>query len=670
MHPRRGIVRRTTLSLALVAGACAESAAPGPGSTGVLLQPERASASAGHPFTLQVTDSSGVPLPDERIEWSTSDTTVAIVSAGGRVTPLGEGAATITATVSAPGGDASSSSAITVLPPSAAALVIAPSEAGARADTRIRLAAVAHGDTASPLSPRDVAWISNDAAVATVSGDGIVTAVAAGTATITATSAGERATAAITVIGAAAEPPPSGASGAAWYVSPAGSSGGDGSRGRPWSLDFALGGADGAIRPGDTVWLEGGTYEGAFTSTLAGASARPIVVRQLPGERATIDGHLVIQGRYTWFRDLEVTTSEAAPDNVMGVDIRAPGVKAIDMIVHDNGGNGFGVWSDAPDAEVYGSLVYDNGRQRATPGYAHGIYAQNDRGSKLFRDNVVFHQFGYGFHIYGEDGAVRSMTFDGNVSFQNGVGTTGGDEAQPDYLFGGLMPVRDLAITSNMTWHAEYGGGSVWVGYAACECTGTRVALRNNYFVGGAPVLRLERLGGLRVTGNTLVGSGLPASLIEETGGASDLSWGGNTYYGNSAAPEFQWDGAAYDFAGWRAATSVGAGDRHAGDRPPGAEVFVRPNRYERGRANVIIYNWARAGAVPVDLSKVLDRGERYEIRNVQDWFGAPVASGTYDGGMVPFPMAGVTPAEPRGGWVRAPIVTGPDFNVFVVLRK
>ncbi|HEU4563793.1 MAG TPA: hypothetical protein VFS05_04050, partial [Gemmatimonadaceae bacterium] len=75
-----------------------------------------------------------------------------------------------------------------------------------------------------------------------------------------------------------------------WYVAPTGASSNDGTSAHPWSLASALSNASGKIQPGDTVWLRGGTYAGAFTSTLAGTSTRPIIVRQYPGERATLDG--------------------------------------------------------------------------------------------------------------------------------------------------------------------------------------------------------------------------------------------------------------------------------------------------------------------------------------------------------------------------------------------
>jgi hypothetical protein len=57
----------------------------------------------------------------------------------------------------------------------------------------------------------------------------------------------------------------------------------------------------------------------------------------------------------------------------------------------------------------------------------------------------------------------------------------------------------------------------------------------------------------------------------------------------------------------------------------------------------------------------------RYEVRNVQNWFGTPVMSGTYAGGTITIPMGGVAPPAAVGGSPHAPPRTGPDFDVFIV---
>ena len=95
--------------------------------------------------------------------------------------------------------------------------------------------------------------------------------------------------------------------------------------------------------------------------------------------------------------------------------------------------------------------------------------------------------------------------------------------------------------------------------------------------------------------------------------------------------------------------------------------MFVRRNAYEPGHANIVVYNWAQAASAVVDISNVLTPGDRYEVRNVQNYFGAPVTSGTYAGGTIQVPLAAVAgPAPIAGGSFPT---TGPAFGVFVLLR-
>jgi hypothetical protein len=64
-----------------------------------------------------------------------------------------------------------------------------------------------------------------------------------------------------------------------------------------------------------------------------------------------------------------------------------------------------------------------------------------------------------------------------------------------------------------------------------------------------------------------------------------------------------------------------------------------------------------------------LQPGAQYEVRNVQNWYGTAVTTGTFDGGAINLPMNGVTPPAVVGGAPHPPPRTGPDFDVFVVRK-
>ena len=116
----------------------------------------------------------------------------------------------VTATNS--GGNAAAQSAQTAvvapLNPPVATVTVAPATASVQVGATVQLAATLRDAGGNVLTGRPVAWTTNASGVATVSASGLVTGVAAGSATITATSEARTGTATITVTAAPPPPPP------------------------------------------------------------------------------------------------------------------------------------------------------------------------------------------------------------------------------------------------------------------------------------------------------------------------------------------------------------------------------------------------------------------------------------------------------------------------------
>jgi cephalosporin-C deacetylase-like acetyl esterase len=73
----------------------------------------------------------------------------------------------------------------------------------------------------------------------------------------------------------------------------------------------------------------------------------------------------------------------------------------------------------------------------------------------------------------------------------------------------------------------------------------------------------------------------------------------------------------------------------------PDQKAILIPNKYDPTRANVAVYNGAKADKVALDVSTFLKAGERYRLLNPRDLFGKPVLEGKADGALIPIPMAG-----------------------------
>jgi hypothetical protein len=537
-------------------------------------------------------------------------------------------------------------------------ITISPPSASLVLNGTLQLAAVLKDSAGAPLTGRVISWSTDAAQVASVSPSGLVEGDDSGTATITATSEGKHATATITVTRAVTTP----ALQSGYFVGPTGTSAGDGTRDHPWDLATALNGANGQIQPGDTVWLRGGTYSGNFLSQVSGTQAKPIVFRQFPNERATIDGTLRANGADVWFWGFEVMRS-TPNDRLPGLESRGARQKYINMVVHDAAQQGITFWDEAVDAELYGNIVYNNGTHENLD---HGTYVHNEAGTKLIDDNVFFNNLAYGIHVYVSpgQGAQQNVHVIGNISFNNGT-ISANYPAKGNILIGGEEPGKGHQAINNLLFFSGNDGVNMQLGYIAAN---QDVVATGNMIWGGATALKIGTWSSAIVQNNTIGGS---ADLVDLFSDPTGYTWGGNTFYRDPAATAWRAaDGVGLTLDSWKQATGLGATDAIAGTVPTKTQVFVKPNKYEAGRAFVVVYNFGGQGSVQADLSAVLRSGQHYEVHNVQDLYGAAVASGTYSGGTITLPMTGVNPPARIGRTTPTPPRTGPAFDTFLVVAK
>ncbi len=146
-------------------------------------------------LTAEPLDAQGAVLPGRSVAWSSSRPNVATVSGSGVITALSPGNAIITATVEGKSGVG----AITVSPAPVASVAVSPTSATLVVGQTVQLEAQPRDASGRPLEGRMVTWSTNRLDVATVTSTGIVAAVSAGTATITASSEGRSGTATIVV---------------------------------------------------------------------------------------------------------------------------------------------------------------------------------------------------------------------------------------------------------------------------------------------------------------------------------------------------------------------------------------------------------------------------------------------------------------------------------------
>lgn len=465
-----------------------------------------------------------------------------------------------------------------------------------------------------------------------------------------------------------------------FYAAPGGSPRNPGSLSNPLDLATALSSASPA-GPGDTIWVRGGTYRGAFTSVLNGTATQPIIVRNYNGERVTIDHRVAeevaldIAGQHTWVWGVEVTSGGSKRRNASmsmeGLD-RGHGVrntgsynKLVNCSVHDagNGIGNWGTWANWPGFEVYGCLVYYNGWEVTSGdppgrGGGHGIYTLSKKtGATALTDNIVFANSSQGIRV-GDDG-VFNPRIEGNISYLNGTHLpnwggrnlyVGGQNDQQGHV--AYEPMTDAVVKDNLTYYPTNPDRNHGPGDA-----GSSEGLNFGLWWPGASG---------QIVGNYLAGFGGGYALglgYWDSNDRSRTTCSGNTVVGTyNAYVEQQCPPGSNVFHN---------------QKPAHNAVFVRANQFERGRAHVAVYNWENLPAVSVSVSDVgLQEGQRFEVRDAMNFYESPVATGTYrrTASQVTIPMRGLTRAPMTGeadttpGW--RPQHSAPEFGAFVVVPR
>jgi hypothetical protein len=377
------------------------------------------------------------------------------------------------------------------------------------------------------------------------------------------------------------------ARGADWYIAPDGRAADSGTRESSWDLASALNGRK-EVRPGDTIWLSGGTYRRRpnelFDVRLAGLAEKPIHVRPVSGQRVRIDGGLAVQGpsAHVWIRDLEIFVSEPVPEQPVSAgsspsDLKRPwgglhmhggqDCKYINLVIH-NCNQGISCWTGEVNPEIYGCLIYDNGWLGVDRGHGHCIYTQNDEGVKTISNCIMTCRYdgSYTMHAYGSERAyVNNYLATDNICYAPGP-----------FLIGGGRPSHGIRVYRNHLY-----GIDMRIGYTAPsneDCD-----IRDNTIVNGRLEITRYR------------------HAVQEN----------NLILAQNDA------------------------------RPAQAKAVLLPNKYDPSRAHLVIYNWAKAESVDVDAGSFAADGDMIDLLDPKDPFGKPVATATHRNDILRVPVRG-----------------------------
>ncbi|MCH9648303.1 MAG: hypothetical protein K0U98_08695 [Deltaproteobacteria bacterium] len=475
------------------------------------------------------------------------------------------------------------------------------------------------------------------------------------------------------------------------YASPDGLPSARGSLLDPVDLDTATNGQS-PLLPGDTLFLHDGLYTSSrggrwgFAIEAAGTATAPITIRpiHLAPPYPILNHGIFVLGDYVTLMNLESTTTMPRPPSsntrvennavtphYAGLDNGAIGNRFINCVIHDN----YSSNSVGRGAEIYGNVIYHNGRLNSDGLSGHGLYIQNPTSDPVEAvENIIFDSYFTLVHVFGSEGTqLNDVHTIGNVLFR---GSYGGHEEDPvlaprwgsSILYrGGLGGPNGVLIRDNICHSASI-----------APRQGVDAEISGNTVI-DAQIVPLQ-MQDLEMTNNRMfqVGDLVEHNSVVElrspdtTANPPNHFFDGNSYQNtafvvnyidaNNAFQQITFGRSSQAFSDWQDHWQMETTSSYTFAPPTGLEVTVKPNQYEYGRATIVALNWDLATSFDVDVSGVLTPGDPYVIYNVLDLSrdpGAftgvtPVSSGTYDGSLINLPTLRADPS--------------PNFDVYLML--
>lgn len=467
-------------------------------------------------------------------------------------------------------------------------------------------------------------------------------------------------------------------SGDDFFVSTSGVSGNPGTLASPWPLSFAFSGASGQIGPGDRVNIRGGTYNGAFTTTLSGNAGARITFRCYQNEVVFIDRNLdggsnvlLCNGNYLDF--IGINFANSAPrvgENERGAQLysTAGGHCRFFFCTMSNLENGI-----APQTKLtseggnlyYGCVSFYNGYRSGGDNKGHNFYIQHGGNDPLVLDKTVLsYSCDNGGQFYSTDGAtpMRNLTVQRCFFFMWGrmlnlPGTEGiGLTTQANTVMTGIR------VTTNYFW-GEPGFSSTALRTSGNSVAGNDILVEGNDIFNGSVGVEWPSPGW---SSATFRGNKLYVDTVDMIRYCcvTSRTFQNNTYRGvNSFSP-------GGDFSGYVSAVGETGSSYASGD--PGQLIVLLPfNDYPTithpFKAVLYVRNPAQTNPLTIDISGAgIPNGQPYRILKAISMFGGAVAgSGVYNGAQVSLNMLAVPMPAPAG--LPVPENSAPRADIFII---
>lgn len=342
------------------------------------------------------------------------------------------------------------------------------------------------------------------------------------------------------------------------------------------------------------------------------------------------------QGSYVVFRDFEITSylstnRVVGTTNALGAGLNfvgGVGNKAVNLIIHNVGHPGIGFWRQRDGGEINGCILYGNGYYDNDGAWDRGggIYAQNDTGTVLIKNNIFFRNLRAGCSMYGTTASIAGFRFLNNISLYPGA-----SDAESSHIMATVTPMTNNLIGSNLIL------GSFVVGYLALSNVDQHVY--GNVMVGAN--FHVKQIMSGSVSNNLFLlrpRTSEVVSFIADTLNRSELDyvWDNNTYYlSDNLGDAFVYrsqdvqPATRLAFSDWQSNSAWDTQSTLTTNWPTDyLNVTVSGSDYDSNRWHVGVINTTAATTASLNLAAIgVTTTDSWQLRDAQNYFSV-IASG------------------------------------------